>query len=112
MKISTLLFSTFLIFSCGGNSEQQLKEENWYVGGTLHQSTLQDWANANDKDKLATCADFVANVKDYQGDMGKMKEDATIIMNCIDELAKESTLENEKSAEMAATCFVTQGLNH
>ena len=37
-------------------------EYNWYEGGTLHKAKIYKWNNATEKDKLATCADFMAKV--------------------------------------------------
>lgn len=32
----------------------------WYVGGTLHDATPDEWNAASQSNKLATCADFLA----------------------------------------------------
>jgi hypothetical protein len=109
MKNLLLTITVLSFISCGGQNETET--EKWYAGGTLHNSTLATWQNAEEKDKLATCADFVANAKDYQGDMDQMKNDASEVMKCIDEIAKESNLSSEKTAEMAATCVVSMGID-
>lgn len=98
-----------LTASCGGGQTEAPKDE-WYVGGTLHKSTLQLWNSSTEKNKLATCADFVANVKDYEGDFTQMKTDATEVMNCIDESAKEPVLASQKSSEVAASCVLLLGI--
>lgn len=98
-----------LTASCGGGQSETPKDE-WYVGGTLHESTLQLWNSSTAKNKLATCADFVANVKDYEGDFTQMKADATEVMNCIDESAKEPELASQKSTEVAASCVLLLGI--
>ena len=36
--------------------------EKWYEGGTLHQENGLVWQKASNKNKLATCADIVANM--------------------------------------------------
>lgn len=40
---------------------QQVTEDNWYKGGNLHEKRVRDWRVATYRNKLATCADFVAN---------------------------------------------------
>jgi hypothetical protein len=100
---------SILLFSCGGGKTEKPKDE-WYVGGTLHRSNLKTWSSSTEKNKLATCADFVANVKDYQGDMTKMKSDALEVLNCIEETAKEPKLSDQKTSEIAATCVLLLGI--
>jgi hypothetical protein len=34
----------------------------WYVGGTLHDAGALEWQTANEENKLATCADFLARL--------------------------------------------------
>ena len=43
--------------------------EKWYEGGTLHKAGALDWQKATYRDKLATCADFVA----YAWEKGMLK---------------------------------------
>ncbi|GEM_PF-2643223 len=40
----------------------QNKAPKWYSGGTLHKATGKEWVNADDRDKLATSADFLASL--------------------------------------------------
>ena len=103
-----LLFVLPLLFSCG---DDDANEDKWYVGGTLHKSNLKEWKSASDKDKLATCADFVASNKDYEGDMDKMKSDAQELLDCINEVAISSELENEKTSATAAACVLLLKIN-
>ena len=35
-------------------------KDKWYEGGTLHKAGALDWQRASYRDKLATCADFIA----------------------------------------------------
>jgi len=104
-----LLFVLPLLFSCGGDSD--INEDKWYIGGTLHKSNLKEWKSASDKDKLATCGDFVARVKDYEGDMDKLKSDAQDVLDCIDEVAISPELGNEKTVETAAACALLLKIN-
>lgn len=98
-----------LTASCGGGQTETPKDE-WYAGGTLHKSNLQTWNSSTEKNKLATCADFVANVKDYESDFTQMKADATEVMNCIEESAKEPDLSSQKANEVAASCIILLGI--
>ncbi len=104
-----LLFFGFSIYSCG-TSDQPVEQVQWYSGGTLHQSTIEEWSKASPENKLATCADYVANVKEYQGDFTQMKIDATEVMNCIEEVSKDGG--STKGNEIAAMCIVTLGLDN
>ena len=49
-------------------------------------------------------------MKDYEGDFTQMKTDATEVMNCIDESAKEPVLASQKSSEVAASCVLLLGI--
>jgi hypothetical protein len=102
----TILTSTA---SCGGGQTETPKDK-WYAGGTMHKSSLQTWNSSTEKNKLATCADFVANVKDYEGDFIQMKADATEVMNCIEESAIEPDLSSQKANEVAASCIILLGI--
>lgn len=42
-------------------TDTNAKEKKWYENGTLHKGTAIDWQNATYRNKLATCADFIAN---------------------------------------------------
>jgi hypothetical protein len=60
-----LLLSAIAIFiACGGAGTNRRAAREWYQGGTLHNKTVREWRAANDADKLATCADFVARIWD------------------------------------------------
>jgi hypothetical protein len=109
MKKAIYFLSLSILTACGGGQTEAPKDE-WYVGGTLHESTLQSWNSSTKKNKLATCADFVANVNDYEGDFTQMKADAAEVMNCIDESAKEPELASQKSTEVAASCVLLLGI--
>jgi len=40
--------------------------KQWYEGGTLHNKSAIEWQSASDENKLATCADFIAEL--WKGD--------------------------------------------
>jgi hypothetical protein len=105
--VTLLLLS--LLTSCGGGRSETQNDE-WRVGGTLHNSSLQTWISSTEQNKLATCADFVSNVKNYEGNISKMKADATEVMKCIDESAKEQYLSGQKTNEIAALCVLLLGV--
>ena len=73
-----------LLFSCDGNNS----ETDWLKNGTLHKSKVKDWKNATDENKLATCADFAAKIKEMENEkyktINEMKIDAIELKSCID----------------------------
>ena len=105
-----IYFLSLSILTACGDAQSETPKDQWYAGGTLHESTLQTWNSSTEKNKLATCADFVANVKDYEGDFTQMKADATEVMNCIEESAKEPDLSSQKTTEVAASCVILLGI--
>ena len=114
--LTIIIFSVFAIASSSSDDSAKSTSDEWYAGGTLHQATISEWKNATEKNKLATCADFVANVKkmnneSYNGDLVSMKKDATQMMTCIDEAVKGDAAENAnmKINEVAATCAILLG---
>lgn len=104
MKYITLVIILFLA-GCGGNGEN-LKKDEWYVGGNLHNKDVSDWKKATEENKLATCADFAASKKEYSDNFDQLKIDATEIMNCINEATRDSGSDGFKVAEIAASCTV------
>ena len=109
MRKVIYFLSLSILTACGGEKSETPKDQ-WYAGGTLHKSTLQIWNSSTKENKLATCADFVANTKDYKGDLDLMKSDATDLMNCIEESAKETNLKNLKINEVGASCAILLGI--
>lgn len=99
-----ILFPVFLI-SCSSQPDI-----SWTQGGTLHEGTVADWRSADDKNKLATCADFAANIKKVNGSkyesLEAMRSDAETLKNCIDQAAQGPTAPTEKIADLAVACQV------
>jgi hypothetical protein len=59
LLIAVLMFGCLFAFSgYGANKGKKL----WYQGGTLHSKTALDWQKATNKNKLATCMDFIAKM--------------------------------------------------
>lgn len=104
-KIMALLFISFFI-SCGQNS----KTPDWTEGGTLHKATVAEWNNADENNKLATCADFVASIKSNKNEkytsIDQMKADAIDMKNCIDETTKGNIIDEHSVAEIAIGCDI------
>lgn len=98
-----LISSILTITSC--KSETLKPVNQWYQGGTLHTSTIADWKNATEENKLATCGDFCANIyKDNSID--EIKIIATNLKICIDEAVKGyDTVNNSAISEMAVLCL-------
>jgi hypothetical protein len=104
-QLILITITLFLFISCGNDKKAELE---WLKGGNLHNSNVTEWINSNDKNKLATCADFVANIKKannekYQS-ISLMKSDAETMKNCIDEAVKANGIENMKISEIAVAC--------
>ena len=85
------------------------KSNNWYEGGTLHESKISEWKNATEKNKLATCADFMA-VRDNTVSMETLKRRSMDLKNCINEATRGLESTNKESVtSMAALCVITMG---
>lgn len=42
------------------SSHSSHSSSKWYIGGTLHKAIIKEWKKATYENKLATCADFIA----------------------------------------------------
>lgn len=83
--------------------------DEWYVGGNLHQAKISEWKVATERNKLATCADFVANIK-KDLPTSELKIKSIEMKNCIDEATRGlSSTDNEKTNEIAALCALQLG---
>lgn len=84
--------------------------KNWYSDGNLHKSNINEWKNADKKNKLATCADFVSKFKASKGEKYNsninMKADAIYLKNCIDEATINESSNETKISEIAALCIL------
>jgi len=116
MKNIIFFTVSMLIFlsSCGSNNSNapvktQSNIEKWYEGGTLHKAKISDWKAATEKNKLATCADFMAKV-DNSVSMDVLKERAMALVKCIDEATSGLDSTNDESvSSVAAKCTVLMG---
>ncbi|WP_395066579.1 hypothetical protein [Flavobacterium sp.] len=83
--------------------------DKWYSGGNLHQAKISEWKVATEENKLATCADFVANIK-KDLPMSELKIKSIEMKNCIDEATRGlSSTDNQKANEIAALCALQLG---
>ena len=117
MKILNLII-ILLLLSCSGKSTSDSTSDSssdsyieWTKNGTLHTKTIIDWKAATDENKLATCADFVANIKIAEKQkytsITDMKYDAISLKTCIDEAVKGNEYaDNMKISEVAALCHI------
>ncbi len=80
--------------------------DEWYVGGTLHRASPQQWKSATHKNRLATAGDWVAFIeKDKNLSMKAIKAKAVEIMFCVNEAtAGEVEILFSNVAEAAALC--------
>jgi len=101
--------------SNNSNSSRPATEfDKWYEGGTLHRKTISDWKKAENRDKLATCADFIASIKDKLNlsitSVDSIKPYAEDLVICIDIAVKDiDTMDNDKVTEVAALSMVLMG---
>lgn len=105
--LKNYFFLVFLFIFLNNINAQ--KTYNWYEGGTLHKSKISEWKKATDRNKLATCADFMAS-RDNTVSMKTLKRRSMDLKNCINEATRglEST-NNESVSSMAALCVVSMG---
>lgn len=108
------LIGLLLLSSCGSSNSNkpqtnQTTIEKWYEGGTLHKAKISDWKSATNKNKLSTCADFMATV-DNSVSMDVLKQRAQALVTCIDESTKGlDNTNNESVSSIASICIKTMG---
>ncbi len=117
IKYIIALLLLFFIIKCYNSSQQKINPtehlnsktnvtDEWYVGGNLHKSKIREWKAASERNKLATCADFVANIK-KDLPISELKTKAIEMKNCIDEATKGTSIsDDEKTNEIAALCVI------
>lgn len=94
--------------------ERAIEASKWYENGTLHQSNLKEWKQANYNDKLATSADFIfaanKSIKEAvleSGDLNNLKPFADSLVTCIDKGTEETEiLDDHPVGDSAAICMV------
>ena len=123
MKKLIILFIVGIIFlsGCVDNSSTKSNKmptstktpvntvDNWYEGGSLHKAKISNWKTSTDKNKLATCADFMAIV-DNSVSMNELKKRATSLKNCIDKAVEgPEGINNQSVSGIAASCITIMG---
>jgi hypothetical protein len=69
------------------NNDSISSKLKWYEGGTLHSNSASIWELASFKDKLATCADFIITLWQYD----KLKQSLANDVESIDDLKPLAT---------------------
>ena len=82
--------------------------DEWYVGGTLHKASPQQWRSATYKNRLATAGDWAAVMhKEKNLSMIALKGKAVEILFCVNEATEgESAALFSKVVEVAAFCHL------
>ena len=106
-KLSTRLAAACL----AGMVMVSVAHAQWYAGGTLHQGNGLEWRYADEDDRLATAADFVATIYGADrvkrlGGLNKIKPDAIRLMVCIDEATRGGSADSLRVTEVASTCWL------
>lgn len=95
----------------GDNSQAEnittiLTSGKWYEGGTLHKATIARWKTSTERNKLATCGDFIATYDKSISSMTILKARAVSLMTCIDVATSGLDYTNDfEVATMAALCI-------
>ena len=79
--------------------------QEWYEGGTLHKATIARWKTSTERNKLATCGDFMA-VYDKSVSMTELLARAVALKSCIDVATDGLDYTNSlEVSTMAALCI-------
>lgn len=82
----------------------------WYVGGTLHKSSVEEWKRGTPDNRLATSSDFAAAIlKGQFASMEELKYHAEQLEICISGSVKDVKMENQPVGDIAAACAVLMG---
>ncbi len=126
-----LIFFLAFVFFCGSiglavyqsgseTTKQNTNQEQltkWYGNGNLHQSTIKEWKQSTEENRLATSSDWVliasktikAKVKD-SGNIDTVKPYAQELVKCINKATQGiTTVDHQQSADIAITCMTLMG---
>jgi len=119
--ISFIVLGIIIILVIGYISERNTRSINvetngliiptlkWYEMGTLHKAEIYDWKRANDKNKLATCADFISIYRPNYSEQ-ELKFAATELQACIDDaIIGHNDFDGESVAALATLCMTGLG---
>jgi hypothetical protein len=91
MKYVKIALAGLIAITALACEQQTTSTYDWFNGGTLHKATVQQWNNATEKDKLATCADWICawekadlTTRKYNS-MNQVKWDAEELRACLNE---------------------------
>ncbi len=120
--VVVVVVAVVFLFSSPGNATKTTRQsptvaaptvQPWYSGGTLRRATVRQWLAATERNKLATCADFVTRTYRSKGladediDIhGKVKLMAVELMACIDEATAGGLVDHKQVAVIAAPCMM------
>ena len=110
--IIMLIISIFFLTGCNDTSRKSKSSnsvDKWYIGGNLHKSKVIEWKNATEKNKLATCGDFIAKVVDKNTSLGVIKRKAENLKICINEATVNESENNKTVAKIASLCIIKLG---
>ncbi len=116
MRRSSTLYVLLLgiaVAGCGDSSPPPPSRTPmaWHSGGTLRNATLAKWQAASDHNRLATCADLVADALMQQGvapnemDIDEIKPWAIQLQACISEAGDRGDAQDTRIAEIADGCL-------
>lgn len=74
----------------------------WYAGGTLHSATIAEWRAADQRNKLATAADWAVQGFDT---VAGLEQNAKELLACVDEAAK-AVSDTDTVTDLAVTCII------
>lgn len=103
-----LLMWAGMVLACGQSSTTE-SANDWYSGGTLHDQTIATWRSAGYENRLATSADFVMGLGEYDVIPGDLRERAEEMESCISEASAEGQTDNQSVATVGAMCGVMLG---
>ncbi len=87
------------------------RPDAWHSKGTLQNATLAQWQAASDHNRLATCADLVADALMRQGvapnemDIAEIKPWAMKLQACISEAGERGEAQDTPIFEIAGGCL-------
>ncbi len=91
MKYVKIALAGLIAITALACEQETTSTNDWFIGGTLHKSTVREWNNATEEDKLATCADWICawersdlTTRKYDS-MDQVKWDAEELRACLNE---------------------------
>ena len=100
--ISAVISLCLLFMGCSSSAAQKTPTV-WYAGGTLHNTTYAAWKKGDDRNKLATAADWITAFEGF-GAPEEIRVKAERLVICIDETAV-SAPQTTRTHEVAQRCY-------